>query len=104
MPNVVAKITPSGTTPEDTPVIIEVSPNAQDEEIVEITVTGLPTDETPEILTPSTSDLLTSKTLPADEPKAVIYDLGPQPTSELPESIKNIVGKIIIVYVNVCIV
>ena len=72
----VVKATPSSESPVDettTPVIVEVSPDAQDEEIVEITTTGMPEDELPKILTPSTEDITTNPTLPGDEPKAVIY-------------------------------
>ena len=42
----------TGATP--TPTLFEVSPNAYDEQIVEITVTNLPENETPKILTPNT--------------------------------------------------
>ena len=48
----------SGYTSSDKPApkLFEVSPDAYNEQIVEIEVTGTPTDETPKILTPSTPD------------------------------------------------
>lgn len=47
-----------GSTPSDKPApkLFEVSPDAYNEQIVEIEVTGTPSDETPKILTPSTPD------------------------------------------------
>ena len=58
VPNVPATpVAPYTIVDSETPVLIEVSPSAQDEEIVDITVTGMPTGETPEILKPSTDNL-----------------------------------------------
>ena len=54
----VVQATPVVGTPvvtASTPVIVEVSPSAQDEEIVEITVT--PVTETPSIMSPAPEDL-----------------------------------------------
>ena len=50
-------VTP-GYEPSDEPApkLFEVSPDAYNEQIVEIEVTETPTDETPKILTPSTPD------------------------------------------------
>ena len=44
---------------EETPVLVEVSPNAQVEDIVEVTVEGkvVKDDEIPQILVPATDDL-----------------------------------------------
>ena len=92
MPNVKATPTPESSVDETTtPVIVEVSPDAQDEEIVEITTTGMSDDELPKILTPSADDITTSPTLTGDEPKAIVYELSPEtPIEDIPESIKEI--------------
>ena len=61
---------------DDTPTLHEVSPNPRDETIVEVDVTGLPKDEKPSVLEPSTDDLEETPTLPKDVKKAVIYDIS----------------------------
>ena len=58
VPNVPATpVAPYTIVDSETPVLIEVSPSAQDEEIVDVTVTGMPSDDTPKILKPSTDNL-----------------------------------------------
>ena len=58
VPNVPATpVAPYTIVDSETPVLIDVSPSAQNEEIVDVTVTGMPVDETPMILKPSTDNL-----------------------------------------------
>ena len=78
---------------EDTPTLSEVTPKTVTEEITDIDVTGQEEGTKPSILKPST-ELETSETLPADEPKAVVVDLGtstdvPQEVTDLKDTLKD---------------
>ena len=95
VPNMPATGTPGPNSPP-APILIEVSPNAQEEEIVEITSTGSSTMFPPMILKPYTEDLDLSPTMPADLPRVAVIDLGvskvptklPAYVTDLEENIK----------------
>ena len=87
IPNLPATGTPGPNSPP-APILLEVSPNAQEEEIVEIKSTGSSTMFPPMLLKPYTEDLDLSPTMPADLPRVAVIDLG---VEKVPEHLPSFV-------------
>ena len=71
----VVGISPTSDVTQNKAKLFEVSPNAEEEQIVEITIDEIPEGQKPAVLYPS-NDLEQGTTIVSDTPMAVVVDIG----------------------------
>ena len=74
----------------NTPKLYEVSPNSGLEQIIEITITDVPSDKTSSVLVPSEELTVVTPTLPADEKRAIVVEFGANPIPVVPQSVTDL--------------
>ena len=85
---------PAVNSKVDTPQLVEVSTDAIEDKVQEISVTSTPSGKAPSVLVESTALDSLEGLLPSEPKKAVIFDLGTEAHASIPQEIHSIIDEL----------
>ena len=85
---------PAVNSKVDTPQLVEVSTDAIEDKVLEISVTATPSGKAPSVLVESTALDTLEGLLPTEPKKAVVFDLGTEAHASIPQEIHSIVDEL----------